>query len=141
MLLLADLDHTADVQLHAWGPTLAEALENVGLAMFNYMTPLDEKAETASREFEAEGHDLLSLVFAFLDELLFVFFTESFVCKHLKVVELDREAWRIRAIGSGEQFDRTRHTSGTEVKAITYSAMEVLEPEQGDAEVFVIVDI
>eukprot|EP00878_Enallax_costatus_P022734 GHUV01024138.1.p2 GENE.GHUV01024138.1~~GHUV01024138.1.p2 ORF type:complete len:103 (+),score=38.52 GHUV01024138.1:1227-1535(+) len=36
-----DLDHTADVQLHAWGGSLKEAFEQVGLAMFNYMTPVD----------------------------------------------------------------------------------------------------
>lgn len=40
----------------------------------------------------------------------------------------------------GEVFDRTRHTSGTEVKAITYSAMQINEAP-GDAEIFVIVDI
>ncbi len=42
----------------------------------------------------------------------------------------------------GEKFDRQRHASGTEIKAITYSAMQVTErTEEGDAEVFVIVDI
>ena len=40
----------------------------------------------------------------------------------------------------GEKFDRTRHEIATEVKAITYSAMQIREQE-GDAEVFVIVDI
>lgn len=40
----------------------------------------------------------------------------------------------------GEKFDRQRHECGTEVKAITYSAMQIREA-QGDAEVFVIVDI
>ena len=42
----------------------------------------------------------------------------------------------------GERFDRRRHACGTEVKAITYSAMQISErTAQGDAEVFVIVDI
>jgi hypothetical protein len=40
----------------------------------------------------------------------------------------------------GEKFDRARHECGTEVKAITYSAMQIRQGE-GDAEVFVIVDI
>lgn len=39
-------------------------------------------------------------------------------------------------------FDRAKHASGTEIKAITYSAMQVNEATVlGDAEVFVIVDI
>ena len=40
----------------------------------------------------------------------------------------------------GGPFDRQRHASGTEVKAITYSAMQINE-KPGDAEIFVIVDI
>lgn len=40
----------------------------------------------------------------------------------------------------GERFVRGRHEGGTEVKAITYSAMQILERE-GEAEIFVVVDI
>jgi SHS2 domain-containing protein len=40
----------------------------------------------------------------------------------------------------GEKFDRSRHECGTEVKAITYSAMQIRQ-QPGDVEVFVIVDI
>ena len=40
----------------------------------------------------------------------------------------------------GEHFERGRHSSGTEIKAITYSAMQITEKDN-DAEVFVIVDI
>ena len=40
----------------------------------------------------------------------------------------------------GQMFERGKHASGTEVKAITYSNMQIRE-QPGDAEVFVIVDI
>eukprot|EP00898_Chlorokybus_atmophyticus_P003541 jgi/Chlat1/4188/Chrsp27S04282 len=134
------LDHTADIQLHAWGACAEEAFANAGLAMFNYMVPIDDVEERVSQQFEASGHDMESLLFAFLDELLFIFSTEFFVCKRLVLNKLDRDNWSVVATGHGERFDRKRHQSGTEVKAITYSNLQVHEQE-GHAEVYVIVDI
>ncbi|KAL3139180.1 hypothetical protein ABBQ32_005958 [Trebouxia sp. C0010 RCD-2024] len=124
------------------GSNLSEALANTGLAMYNYMTPLSGLTINRShdRTFEAEGHDMQSLVFNFLDELLFIFSTEFFTCKQLTITELDRDNWKVRAEGSGDIFDRRTHESGTEVKAITYSAMQINETKD-DAELFVIVDI
>ena len=46
-----------------------------------------------------EGHDEQSLLYNFLDELLFVFGTEMLVCREINVVKLDRLLWRIHAIG------------------------------------------
>lgn len=40
-----------------------------------------------------------SLLFSFLDELLFAFCTDFFVCKELRVTSLDREGFRITAEG------------------------------------------
>lgn len=51
------------------------------------------------RTFEASGHDMHSLLFNFLDELLFVFSTELFVPVELQITEFDRSQWRIHASG------------------------------------------
>ena len=40
-----------------------------------------------------------SLVFNFLDELLFIFSTEFFTCKQLTITELDRDSWKVKAEG------------------------------------------
>lgn len=60
--------------------------------------------------YEAEGHDLQSLLFNFLDELLFAFATEFFVAKQLRVTHFDREAFRITAEGCvGRRRCRVAH--------------------------------
>jgi len=135
------LDHTADVQLHAWGETLEEAFEQCAMAMFGYMTEIDTVEISESRDVEAEGHDMLSLLFHFLDECLFLFCADPyFIARKVKVLEFDITHFRVKAVAYGEEFQIGKHPQGTEVKAITYSNMQVHENE-GKCEVFVIIDI
>ena len=104
--------------------------------------------------FEVEAHDMQSLLFAFLDELLFRFHTSMTVCREVQVSRIDRAAWRLSGVARGETFVDGVHEQGTEIKAITYSAMQIVErgaendgeerdagDEKSAAEVFVIVDI
>lgn len=137
------LDHTADVQLHAWGESLEEAFEQCAMAMFGYMTELDRVEMTKVHHVEAEGHDLPSLLFHFLDELLFMFSAEPYIiARKVKITEMDRENFRIKATVLGEEFTLGKHPQGTEVKAITYSAMQIFDrPDSERPEVFVIIDI
>ena len=48
----------------------------------------------------SSGEDLLSLLFALLDEFLFRFSAEDFlVCKRVEIVEFDTENWKIKVRG------------------------------------------
>lgn len=135
------LDHTADIQLHAWGSNLTEAFEQVAVAMFDYITDLSTVEAARSEEITAEGHDMESLLFQFLNEFLFLFCAEPFfVAKQVKITEFDKQNFKIRATGFGETFDLSKHPQGTEVKAITYSNMQIHDTDQAH-EVYVIVDI
>ena len=88
----------------------------------------------------------------------------GFVPRRLRVVSLDRAAFRVRSLAVGECFELGRHPQGTaaavrsvgrgrrvslhtsglavgtEVKAITYSAMRITETSTR-ADLLVIVDI
>ncbi|XP_075146867.1 protein archease [Haematobia irritans] len=137
------LDHTADVQLHAWGESLKEAFEQCGTAMFGYMTELEYVTVETCYQIDAKGDDVEGLLFHFLDELLFLFSAEPFlICRRLEITKFDLETFEIECRCYGEPFDLEKHPQGTEVKAITYSAMQVIqEPEKNNYEVFVIIDI
>ena len=55
------LDHTADVQLHSWGDSLEEALENLVIALFCSMTQLslvEAREEANGTAIEAQGYDM-----------------------------------------------------------------------------------
>jgi len=119
--------------------------------MMAYMTELDmvdidEDKEPA--EAEVSGEDLSSLLYQFLEEVLFLFVTEFYVFKKVTITEWQAkgDSFRLKFKAYGEEFDLSKHPQGTEIKAITYSAMQVIPPEKNTknpnrAELWVIVDI
>ncbi len=130
------------------------------LGMFDYITDLStvHKDPRASCKVSASGHDLLSLVYNTLDECLYLFATSDTVLCDVRVSKLDMTAFKVELVGcasfafpsltpqprrarsEGEAFSLSKHPQGTEVKAITYSNMQVHE-EDGRVDVFVIIDI
>lgn len=128
--------------------------------MFGYMTEIEKVDIVEPQEIEAQGHDLLSLLFHLLDEFLFLFSAEPFFIARVSfywakslhtgitllffqkvvITEFDRDNFKIRATGYGETFDLSKHPQGTEVKAITYSNMQIHEEDE-KKQVFVIIDI
>lgn len=84
------LDHTADVQLHSWGTTLGDAFCQTALAMYTYMTePGALKVDpSCSRVIEARGHDVITLMFQFLDQCLFAFASDDFMACDFRVLAL-----------------------------------------------------
>ncbi|KAI6652116.1 Protein archease-like [Oopsacas minuta] len=137
------LDHTADIQLHSWGPNLSIAFEQCCVAMFGYITELEYVVPTFTQEITTEGDDLLSLLFHLLDEFLFLFSADPFfIPREVKITHLDIKNFKVTAIGRGETFDISKHPQGAEVKAITYSNMQVINSEDGKKwDCYVIVDI
>ena len=140
------LDHTADVQIHSWGSCVEEAFEQQVIGIMTLITELptvrvpEPIGATGRRTVSVEGHDLQSLLYNFLDEWLFQFNAESFVCRRIKITSLNCSHWTITSEGVGENFELGRHPQGTEVKAITYSALRITEGDDR-TDVLVIVDI
>ena len=128
-------DVTADIGFHAYGRSLEEAYENAGLAMFNVVTDIDKVKKSESREFEIVSEDLVSLLYDYLEELLFLQDTEflffsGFEINIEKVASdesSDLENYRLACIAYGEEIDWDIHTHRSEVKAITFHKMCVKE--------------
>ncbi|XP_064105541.1 protein archease-like [Macrobrachium nipponense] len=135
------LDHPADVQIHSWGDDLTEAFEQGAVGMFGYMTEIDKVEILDKQEIEANGDDMESLLFHFLDECLFIFSAEPFlVARKVVISEFDKENFCIKATLYGEEFELGKHPQGTEVKAITYASMQIYDKDD-QHELFFIVDI
>ncbi|XP_038650802.1 protein archease isoform X1 [Scyliorhinus canicula] len=57
-----------------------------------------------------QWHDMLSLLYNFMNEWLYQFSAEMFfIPREMKVIYLDRVNYKIRSIGWGESFDLAKH--------------------------------
>uniref|UniRef100_A0A3P9I8F8 Protein archease n=1 Tax=Oryzias latipes TaxID=8090 RepID=A0A3P9I8F8_ORYLA len=129
-----------ECRIHSWGDSLEEAFEQCAMGMFGYMTDTETVEPLDTVEVESEGEDMESLLFHFLDDWLYKFSADLFfVPREIKVLHIDRMHYKIRSIGWGEEFSISKHPQGTEVKAITYSAMQIHDKEK--PEIFTIIDI
>jgi len=126
----SEVGPTADLTVEAVGDTLNEAFENVGKAMFNAMTPIEGIEERISRRFEVSGCDLGSLLFNFLDELLYIHETELLIFSSFEI-DLNMENNSLKAECKGEKFNLQRHEQGIAIKAVTFHNMTIEEEESG----------
>lgn len=120
----------ADLYVEGRGETLGEAFASVALAMFNTLSPLEGIKERETFTAEAEGHDMESLLFNIMDELLYINDTEGLMARSLEV-EVDTEGFKAEATCRGERFDQGRHEPGIQVKAVTYHLMKIEELPEG----------
>ena len=116
------LEHTADVKFQAFGKDLEEVFENSALAMFNTM--YTGKIKTAKNfKIKVKGKDYESLLYNFLEELLFLMDSKNFFLSKIKKIRINREKLVLEAEISGD--DAKNYKVHIDVKAITYNEMFV----------------
>jgi len=121
---------TADVCFVAFGKTLNELFANAALAMFETMIDTTQLKQKEKRVLEVKGEDLKSLLFDWLNELLFHFGSENLVFSKFDV-KIDKKKFKLKAICWGERIDPQRHEIKAEVKATTYHKMKINKTKEG----------
>ncbi len=133
-------DVTADAGFWAYGSTLEESFENAGLAMFEIMTDTDCVSPLIKKEFTIESEDKVSLLYDWLEELLFLHDVEFLLFSRFKVVISPlEEGYELKAEVWGDEINRKIHEQRDEVKAVTFHLMEV--NEEPEFKVQVILDL
>lgn len=144
---------TADVGFYAYGESLEEAYRNAGLAMFNVISDTRSIKQKESRHIEVVSEDLVSLLYDYLEELLFLHDTEFLLFSRFDVgiyklcggdVEVSKDelangesvigdlkedsseySYKLVCDAFGEEINWDVHPRGSEVKAITFHLMDV----------------
>jgi len=130
-------DVTADIGFKSYGKTLNEAFENAGLAIFNIISDTSNIEPEREITFKIRSEDEISLLYDYLEELLFYHEVEFMLFSEFHV-EIDDEL-KLKATIKGEDIDWTKHERKTEIKAITFHKMDV--KKQSDWQLQAIVDL
>ena len=116
------LEHTADIKFQAFGKTLGEAFSNSAYAMINIISE-DKIKEKVIKKIKVKGIDEKSLLYNFLEEILFLLNTKNFLLSKVKEIKIkDKE---LTATLTGDKLDN--YKLGLDVKAVTYNDMFIKE--------------
>ncbi len=125
------LEHTADVKFQAFGKTLEEVFINSAKAMFNTMySESEDIKEKIKKKIKVEGKDKESLLYNFLEELLFLLDSENFFFARAEKIKIkqNKTKYELEAEVSGD--NASNYKISLDVKAVTYNEMFVRQ--QGD---------
>lgn len=128
---------TADIGLKAYGKDMNEAFENAGLAIFNIISDTSGIDALREIEFEVTSEDEVSLLYGYLEELLFYHEIEFMLFSEFHV-KID-ENMHLKAKIIGEEINWDKHERKSEIKAITFHKMDVRKTDH--VEVQAIVDL
>ena len=112
---------TADIGLRAYGRNLNEAFENAGLAIFNIISDTSDINASDEIEFQVSSEDEVSLLYDYLEELLFYHEVEFMLFSEFDV-KID-DGFHLTATIKGEAINWDKHERKTEIKAITFHKM------------------
>ena len=114
----AVFEHTADIGLHAYGETLPDLFVHAAQGMESLMVAPEQIRPDVCREVGAEGHDDISLLIAWLGQLIVLFDSEFLLFCDFVIDEMTPT--RVKGRAFGEPYDARRHDLSSAIKAVTW---------------------
>lgn len=120
------LEHTADAKFQAFGETLEETFCNAALATASLMWDWEKIEKNVEHPVEIEGKDLKQLLCSFLEEIIYLLDSRSFLLGCPEDIKIEKKEGRytLKALFKGDNFNK-KYTIHGDVKAITYNEMEI----------------
>ncbi len=109
--------------LVAYGKSLAEAFANTAYGLFSLIVEPNEVKEKESRKVTVRAQDAESLLFQWINELIYIFEVERLLFKSFDITEFTGQS--LEATCRGEKYDPSRHQLKTGVKSATYHLLKV----------------
>ena len=113
------LEHTADVKFQAFGKKVEEVFENSALAFKEAVCGKWKIKEEKEKIIKVNGRDFESLMYVFLEKILYLLEAEGFLISKVKEIKINK--FTLKAVLVGDSAKNYKFTNS--VKAITYSEM------------------
>jgi protein archease len=121
------LEHTADIGIRSWGPTLASCFEQSALGLAEILGARSGRPAEGRAAVRAEAGDREGLLVDFLNELLLLHERDEVAFAEVRVLEVDD---RVARADVGV-VPLAAETETTGVKAATYHGLEVRDVPDG----------
>ena len=122
------IDHTADIGIIARGKDLPTLFSNAAAGMLSLLIDVDTLRQDTSKEIRLEAGDRETLMVQWLNEILYITYTERLVlCKFDIVIEENRLAARC----TGQEVDLKDNRIRREIKAATYHDLDIAQRDGG----------
>lgn len=123
------LEHTADVKFQAFGKTIEEAFKNSAFALKETICDVEVK-EKRKKTITIKQRDFESLLYSFLEEVLYLLDAEDFLISAITKLEIKKIKNEIflKATILGDKASEYEFTNS--VKAVTYNEMFVRKEQE-----------
>ena len=116
MLKYKFLEHTADIKFQAFGKSIEKVFENSAKALIKTIYSKKIKRRI-SKTISIKAKDFESLIYNFLEEIIVLIDTDSFLCSNIKNLKIDQKKFTLTAVLIGDNSEK--YNIQTHVKAVT----------------------
>ena len=131
------LAHTADLKFKAYGKTVEEVFINSAKALMSQIFSGRVK-EKEKIKINLSGKDYESLLYNFLEEIIFLIDSKGFLVSEVKDLKIDKKSFKLSGVFEGDSGEN--YEVHTHIKAVTYNEMFV-KRERGKGVSQVVLDV
>jgi len=120
-----EIDHTADWAYRVWAQSLTELFIQAAIALYSLANVQLTSESTITRQIQLQGVDHVSLLVAWLNELLYLHESENLAFNQFTILHLDAHALKAEVTGAHVQNWQKF------IKAVTYHNLSIQQTEKG----------
>ena len=117
---------SADFVVDAYGLTLDDLFKACAIACFSAITEIDYVESRNEFSIKIQGDDLNELLYNYIAELIYLKDTEKIFISYFDI-RISDDMKSLASIVRGEMIDYNKHVIKTDVKAVTYHSLNIVE--------------